>query len=220
MRPRRLELPRPFGHSHLKAARLPIPPRPHVNCRRSPGGWQGCATSKAGRALQRLCARGRRWLPPHGEPAAIITGHRGAPTARAGRAGGADRAELDADAGDGRVGGRGGVGARGGDTGGEPIAHLRHRRHRARLAVRHPGRGVARRRCRRPAPHRPGPARRTCARGSAGRGTGSRQLARRAGAARPAGHRRRPDRLKQPRRPDQRDRLSVPAGADRRQLLP
>ncbi len=37
VRSRRLELPRPFGHSHLKAARLPIPPRPHVNRRRAGG---------------------------------------------------------------------------------------------------------------------------------------------------------------------------------------
>ena len=29
VRSRRLELPRPFGHSDLNAARLPIPPRPH-----------------------------------------------------------------------------------------------------------------------------------------------------------------------------------------------
>lgn len=57
VRSRRLELPRPFGHNDLNVARLPVPPRPHVmNCRRSPGGWQGCAPSKAGRGLQRLCA--------------------------------------------------------------------------------------------------------------------------------------------------------------------
>lgn len=31
VRPRGLEPPRPFGHSHLKAARLPIPPRAHVD---------------------------------------------------------------------------------------------------------------------------------------------------------------------------------------------
>ena len=31
MRSRRLELPRPFGHSDLNAARLPVPPRPHVH---------------------------------------------------------------------------------------------------------------------------------------------------------------------------------------------
>src|SRR5579875_3239007 len=30
VRSRRLELPRPFGHSDLNAARLPVPPRPHV----------------------------------------------------------------------------------------------------------------------------------------------------------------------------------------------
>jgi hypothetical protein len=41
VRSRRLELPRPFGHSDLNAARLPVPPRPHVHedgrlwCRRS-----------------------------------------------------------------------------------------------------------------------------------------------------------------------------------------
>jgi hypothetical protein len=44
VRSRRLELPRPFGHSDLNAARLPVPPRPHVHedgrqvSRRS---WQG-----------------------------------------------------------------------------------------------------------------------------------------------------------------------------------
>ena len=31
VRSRRLELPRPFGHSDLNAARLPVPPRPHVH---------------------------------------------------------------------------------------------------------------------------------------------------------------------------------------------
>src|SRR5258708_32240931 len=30
VRSRRLELQRPFGHSDLNAARLPVPPRPHV----------------------------------------------------------------------------------------------------------------------------------------------------------------------------------------------
>ena len=30
VRPRRLELPRGLAHSDLNAARLPIPPRPHV----------------------------------------------------------------------------------------------------------------------------------------------------------------------------------------------
>ena len=30
VRSRKLELPRPFGHSDLNAARLPVPPRPHV----------------------------------------------------------------------------------------------------------------------------------------------------------------------------------------------
>src|SRR5688572_13634543 len=30
VRSRRLELPRPFGHSDLNAARLPVPPRPHI----------------------------------------------------------------------------------------------------------------------------------------------------------------------------------------------
>ena len=44
VRSRRLELPRPFGHSDLNAARLPVPPRPHVmkmgrRCSdRQPGG--------------------------------------------------------------------------------------------------------------------------------------------------------------------------------------
>ena len=37
VRSRRLELPRPFGHNDLNVARLPGPPRPHVNCfRRAP----------------------------------------------------------------------------------------------------------------------------------------------------------------------------------------
>mgnify|MGYP007050641361 CR=1 FL=1 len=31
VRSRRLELPRPFGHSDLNAARLPVPPRPHAD---------------------------------------------------------------------------------------------------------------------------------------------------------------------------------------------
>ena len=31
VRSRRLELPRPFGHNDLNVARLPVPPRPHVN---------------------------------------------------------------------------------------------------------------------------------------------------------------------------------------------
>src|SRR5687768_11049689 len=34
VRSRRLELPRPFGHSDLNAARLPVPPRPHVTAPR------------------------------------------------------------------------------------------------------------------------------------------------------------------------------------------
>ena len=36
VRSRRLELPRPFGHNDLNVARLPIPPRPHIN--RETGG--------------------------------------------------------------------------------------------------------------------------------------------------------------------------------------
>src|SRR3569623_1178069 len=31
VRPRRLELPRAFAHNDLNVARLPVPPRPHVN---------------------------------------------------------------------------------------------------------------------------------------------------------------------------------------------
>ena len=33
VRPRRLELPRAKAHSDLNAARLPVPPRPHTNCK-------------------------------------------------------------------------------------------------------------------------------------------------------------------------------------------
>ena len=50
VRSRRLELPRPFGHSDLNAARLPVPPRPHVMKGLGPAGrrhWQGAAPSKA-----------------------------------------------------------------------------------------------------------------------------------------------------------------------------
>ena len=50
VRSRRLELPRPFGHSDLNAARLPVPPRPHVMKKLAPRNgrhhWQGAATSK------------------------------------------------------------------------------------------------------------------------------------------------------------------------------
>ena len=31
VRSRRLELPRPFGHNDLNVARLPVPPRPHID---------------------------------------------------------------------------------------------------------------------------------------------------------------------------------------------
>src|SRR6185312_15361166 len=37
VRSRRLVLPRPFGHSDLSAARLPIPPRPHSGRLRDQG---------------------------------------------------------------------------------------------------------------------------------------------------------------------------------------
>ena len=49
VRSRRLELPRPFGHSDLNAARLPVPPRPHVmkiGRRSATATWQGAASSK------------------------------------------------------------------------------------------------------------------------------------------------------------------------------
>ena len=58
VRSRRLELPRPFGHSDLNAARLPVPPRPHVHglsggIETAPGRR---ASSKALRAAQRCSA--------------------------------------------------------------------------------------------------------------------------------------------------------------------
>ena len=56
VRSRRLELPRPFGHSDLNAARLPVPPRPHVHEKMDGFGsrrsWQGRASIKAVRAAQ------------------------------------------------------------------------------------------------------------------------------------------------------------------------
>ena len=54
VRSRRLELPRPFGHSDLNAARLPIPPRPHVHgmCGRHRYRPGRRASSKALRAAQ------------------------------------------------------------------------------------------------------------------------------------------------------------------------
>ena len=55
VRSRRLELPRPFGHSDLNAARLPVPPRPHVMKRAGGDGrrhWQGAASSKGPRGAQ------------------------------------------------------------------------------------------------------------------------------------------------------------------------
>lgn len=39
VRPRRLELPRPFGHNDLNVARLPVPPRPHVLDAIGRGRW-------------------------------------------------------------------------------------------------------------------------------------------------------------------------------------
>src|SRR5262249_25844657 len=45
VRSRRLELPRPFGHSDLNAARLPVPPRPHVMKRQA--ARTAAATGKA-----------------------------------------------------------------------------------------------------------------------------------------------------------------------------
>ena len=47
VRSRRLELPRPFGHSHLKAARLPIPPRPHVLAVWATAGRGGAVAGRA-----------------------------------------------------------------------------------------------------------------------------------------------------------------------------
>src|SRR3954470_8068120 len=54
VRSRRLELPRPFGHSDLNAARLPVPPRPHVmSPGREPGAGRSGASSKGARVPQR-----------------------------------------------------------------------------------------------------------------------------------------------------------------------
>ena len=40
VRSRRLELPRPFGHNDLNVARLPVPPRPHIEKDPGePGPW-------------------------------------------------------------------------------------------------------------------------------------------------------------------------------------
>ena len=50
-----LELPRPFGHSDLNAARLPVPPRPHVmkrGRRSATATRQGAASSKGPRGAQ------------------------------------------------------------------------------------------------------------------------------------------------------------------------
>ena len=54
VRSRKLELPRPFGHSDLNAARLPVPPRPHVMKRPAEPRrhWQGAASSKGGGRAQ------------------------------------------------------------------------------------------------------------------------------------------------------------------------
>ena len=65
VRSRRLELPRPFGHSDLNAARLPVPPRPHVmkiGRRSATATRQGAASSKGPYTAQwRLT--GRRFAP-------------------------------------------------------------------------------------------------------------------------------------------------------------
>ena len=50
VRSRRLELPRPFGHSDLNAARLPVPPRPHVMKK---------AAAPAARLARRATSKGR-----------------------------------------------------------------------------------------------------------------------------------------------------------------
>jgi hypothetical protein len=65
VRSRRLELPRPFGHSHLKAARLPFrhdrtwKPAPQIGSR-----WQGAAPSKAFVPTQRQSGDARRTPAP------------------------------------------------------------------------------------------------------------------------------------------------------------
>ena len=61
VRSRRLELPRPFGHSDLNAARLPVPPRPHVMI--IAGAGPAAATGKAARLAK----------PPEGRNAAMKT---------------------------------------------------------------------------------------------------------------------------------------------------
>ncbi len=71
VRSRRLELPRPFGHSHLKAARLPIPPRPHADARPSKLPEEG---RQAGRRVP--LARGRGGRKRLGRRAPISGRHR------------------------------------------------------------------------------------------------------------------------------------------------
>ena len=44
VRPRRLELPRVLPHSDLNAARLPIPPRPHIKVSGVYQGYSGKST--------------------------------------------------------------------------------------------------------------------------------------------------------------------------------
>ena len=59
VRSRRLELPRPFGHSDLNAARLPVPPRPHVHEK-----WAAKAARLARRRLYQRPGAGATPLLP------------------------------------------------------------------------------------------------------------------------------------------------------------
>src|SRR5687767_10423330 len=71
VRSRRLELPRPLGHSDLNAARLPVPPRPHVTApRKIAPGPVGAGPLAKGRER----GNARAWRP------AGLPFERGAPT--------------------------------------------------------------------------------------------------------------------------------------------
>ena len=61
VRSRRLELPPPFGDSALNAARLPIPPRPHVTVGSWPPARRGIVGSPQGRKSGLLGSWRMRW---------------------------------------------------------------------------------------------------------------------------------------------------------------